>query len=373
MKVGILFNFSPKWMGGVIYIINLVNTLNFLDDKDKPEILLFHRKDLKRFIDEMKYPYLDPIEWNFPSITKGTLISMLLRKNLFIYDIIQKFDLDSVYPLQDYPVRTETKVKLVSWCADFQHRHYPEFFSAAQSAGRNTRTKLALKNTNDLVLSSHDALTDLRNFYRVRDTMNLHVYHFVSVIDAGTDQNINDLKIKYGLPDKYFMVSNQFHKHKNHKVLLVALAKLKVKGIIKHMAFTGKLPDSADSTYLTDLHRIIDDYDLNSQISMLGVISRNDQLPLMKNSQAVIQPSLFEGWSTVIEDAISLQVPVISSNLRVNIEQLGDKGVYFDPHNPDQLVDLLVNFPERCLNDKFYEEYNTRVRNAAYSLLKILK
>ena len=373
MKLGILFNFSPKWMGGVIYIINLVNTLNFLDDRDRPEILLFYRKDLRKFIDEMKYQYLVPIEWNFPSITKGTILSILLRKNLFIYDIIQKFDLDSVYPLQDYPARTKTQVKLVSWCADFQHRHYPEFFSSAQRAGRNTRTNLALKNTNYLVLSSYDALTDLRKFFKVRDTMNLYVYHFVSVIDSGTNQDVNDLRKKFGLPDKYFMVSNQFHKHKNHKVLLVALSKLKENGIIKHVVFTGKLPDAADSPYLTDLHRIINDHDLNSQISMLGVISRKDQLTLMKNSQAVIQPSLFEGWSTVIEDAISLQVPVISSNLRVNIEQLGEKGVYFDPHNSDQLADILVNYPVRSLNDKYYEEYNSRVRNAAYTLLKILK
>ena len=59
--------------------------------------------------------------------------------------------------------------------------------------------------------------------------------------------------------------------------------------------------------------------------------ARAEQLLLMKYAQAVIQPSLFEGWSTVIEDAISLQVPVIASNLPVNIEQLGDRGVYFDP------------------------------------------
>ena len=49
----------------------------------------------------------------------------------------------------------------------------------------------------------------------------------------------------------------------------------------------------------------------------------------MKNAKAIIQPSLFEGWSTVIEDARSLQVPVIATDLTVNIEQLGDKGKYF--------------------------------------------
>ncbi len=45
--------------------------------------------------------------------------------------------------------------------------------------------------------------------------------------------------------------------------------------------------------------------------------------------------------------------------------------LYFDPHNPDELVDILENYPERNLNDRFYEEYSSRVKEAAQSLLKI--
>ena len=37
-----------------------------------------------------------------------------------------------------------------------------------------------------------------------------------------------------------------------------------------------------------------------------------DQLRLMKESLGVIQPSLFEGWSTVIEDAKALNKKSIS-------------------------------------------------------------
>jgi len=85
----------------------------------------------------------------------------------------------------------------------------------------------------------------------------------------------------------------------------------------------------------------------------------------MRNSQAVVQPSFFEGWSTVIEDARSLQVPVVASNIPVNIEQLGDEGTFFDPNNPEDLAALINNFPERNLNDVFYEEYSIRVKKAA--------
>ncbi|MCK5840202.1 MAG: glycosyltransferase, partial [Bacteroidales bacterium] len=102
-----------------------------------------------------------------------------------------------------------------------------------------------------------------------------------------------------------------------------------------------------------------------------GLIPRGDQLLLMKYAKAIVQPSLFEGWSTVIEDAKSLQVPVIASNLPVNIEQLQEKGTYFEPHDYSTLAKILDSYPGRNYNDKIYEEYEVRMKNAAYEFMKI--
>ncbi|WP_430809870.1 MULTISPECIES: glycosyltransferase family 4 protein [unclassified Carboxylicivirga] len=373
LKLGILFNFQPSWMGGIIYIINIVKTLNFLDDEEKPAITLFYKPELVKFLNEFdEYPYLKKVEYDYPSLVKGNVKSWLLRKNLFVSPLLKKYELDVIYPLQDYPVRTKTKVKLVSWSADFQNKHYPEFFTKKNLIGRHQRVNNALKNTDNLVLSSHDAHKDLKHFFKVRDGINVHIYHFVSIIDKVEDVNMKELRAKYDLPDKYYIISNQFHRHKNHKVVLLALAKMKKMGIRIHLAMTGKMPDASVSPYMGELHAIIDENKLNDQISLLGIISRNDQLQLMRHSQAVIQPSLFEGWSTVIEDARSLQVPVIASSLGVNIEQLGDDHGYFDPHNVDQLVEILKDYPERNMGDMLYDPYEKRVKEAAQTLMKIL-
>ena len=372
-RLGVIFNFSKNWLGGVYYIINIVKTLNFLDDEVKPEIVLFYKPELRRFLDEFDYPYITKVEWDFPSLIKGNIKSWVLRKNLFIDEILKRYSLDVVYPFQDFPVKIKTHVKLVSWFADFQYRYYPEFFTKVQLLGRIKRVKLTLKNADYLVLSSHDAYKDLKKFNNVRGKMKIYIYHFVSIIDNLESVDIGELRAKYNLPEKFFIVSNQFHKHKNHRILLLALAKLKQMGIRIHLAITGKMPDASYSPYMAELHRIIEENELQDQISMLGIIPRNDQLQLMRYSQSVIQPSLFEGWSTVIEDAKSLQVPVIASNLRVNIEQLGDDHEYFDPHDVDELVDILKDYPKRNLDDKLYEEYSKRVKDAAKVLLKIFQ
>ncbi|MBN2611623.1 MAG: glycosyltransferase family 4 protein [Bacteroidales bacterium] len=372
-KLGIIYNFSFKWMGGIIYILNVIKMLDFLDDEEKPEIFLFYRPDLKKFLSELNYPYLNAFEWTFPTITSGYLKSWITGRNMFIDAILNSYNLDALYPLHDYPVKAVKNVKLVSWYADLQHKYYPEFFSVKKRLERDARIKLILRHSDDLVISSNAVAYDFKRFFKIRSDLKMHIFHFVSIVDWLDSERIPELKQKYKLPDKYFMISNQFHKHKNHKVILQASAALKKEGINLFLVMTGKLPDAAQSPYMEELHRIIEKDNLHENIRFLGVISRNDQLLLMKHSQAVIQPSLFEGWSTVIEDAISLQVPVVASNLPVNIEQLGPDGVYFDPLKPEELVAILAHYPERNLSDIFYEEYHERVKKAAIGFMKIFR
>ncbi|MBN1181848.1 MAG: glycosyltransferase family 4 protein [Bacteroidales bacterium] len=372
-NLGIIFNFNSSWMGGIIYILNLIKTLNFLDDAEKPAIYLFYRADLKKFTDQISYPFFHAVEWTFPQVYNGYMQSWLTGRNVFIDKIIKTYKLDGLYPLHDYPVRTRSRTKIVCWYADLQHKHYPEFFTKKKLLERTLRIKFILRNSDDLVVSSQAVADDFHKYFRLKEQMRMHIFHFVSVIDDFSGLDFKDLRVKYQLPEKYFMISNQFHNHKNHKVLLKALVMLKEKGTDVHLAMTGRFPDAAHSPYMKELHSIIKQHHLEAQISLLGIIPRNEQLLLMKYSQAVLQPSLFEGWSTVIEDAISLQVPVIASSLPVNIEQLGPHGNYFEPHDDMRLAEILCNFPIRNLSDIFYEDYKQRITKAAKFFIEIFK
>jgi glycosyltransferase involved in cell wall biosynthesis len=373
LKVGILFNFSASWMGGVIYVINLVKTLNLLDDKEKPEVFLFYNPELKKFLNEMKYPYMHIIEWSFPSLMEGYIMSALKRKNVFYDDLIRKFDLDVLYPAKNFPVKNKTKAKVVAWYADLQQKYYPEFFSKPTLLHRTIRLHFLLRNASDLIVSSEAVKNDFAKFFRLRKDLKIHVFHFLSINDDYPPMSMEDLKAKYNLPEKYFMISNQFHRHKNHRILLLALADLKKQGIRKHFVITGKFPKDANSPYLAELNQIINENNLQDQISMVGIIPREDQIEIMKHCQAVIQPSLFEGWSTVIEDAISLQVPVIASNLPVNIEQLAETGTYFDPLKTEELVAILSKYPDRDMSFKPYGEYAARIKEAAAVLMNAFR
>jgi glycosyltransferase involved in cell wall biosynthesis len=373
VKLALLFNFNPKWTGGIIYLVNISRILKFLEPADRPELLVFYPKHLKKYVDEIDYEHVQKIEWDFPPIYTGFVKSLLRRENVFISELSRKYNPDVIFPMHNYPVKSKTYPAELCWYADLQHKYYPEFFTKVKRMERDLRIRYILKNAKHIVVSSHDVKNDFYKFYHVPDTLKFHVYHFVSIIEGLPDVPIGELLEKYKLPANYFMVSNQFHKHKNHKVVFEALAKLKSKGVNVCVAITGRFPSEPNSPYLKELHDLINNHNLHENIALLGLIPRGEQLLLMKYAQAIIQPSLFEGWSTVIEDARSLQVPVIAADLKVNIEQLEERGFYFNPKDADALASLMERMPARDYELEIYEPYMTRMRKAAYELLDIFK
>ena len=59
-RIALIFNVNKNWMGGTYYILNLINALNTLPDRDKPEILLLCQTedDYKYAWEYTSYPHL---------------------------------------------------------------------------------------------------------------------------------------------------------------------------------------------------------------------------------------------------------------------------------------------------------------------------
>jgi len=72
----------------------------------------------------------------------------------------------------------------------------------------------------------------------------------------------------------------------------------------------------------------------------------------------VIQPSLFEGWSSVVEDAKAMNQNLIVSSLKVHQEQLGQLAYYFNPNDENELMQQILLFLENKIENPefFYEE-----------------
>ena len=375
-SIGIIFNFTQSWLGGFYYYQNIIKALNFLEDEEKPAIIIFYNREFSAHLENIKYPYLQLIPWNFESINKGYLLSFLKRKNTFVDEMIRGYKLNGIYPVNDNPVPAIKAIPAdtvtAAWFPDLQHKFFPHFFDKKRLWLRELRLKITLKNASDLVVSSNDTVEHFKQYYKMPSGLKIHVLQFVSILDQHSSEDISALRNTYRIPPSYFIVSNSFLKHKNHWVVLKALKILKSKDYSIHIVFTGKMEVYADPAYLDEMQNFIQENNLQENISLLGIIPREHQLCIMKNAKAVLQPSLFEGWNTTIEDAKSLQLPVIASGISVHKEQLEEKGIYFNPENEKDLAGVLENF---SVTDQYplYPDYNERVKSFARTFIKIFQ
>jgi glycosyltransferase involved in cell wall biosynthesis len=156
------------------------------------------------------------------------------------------------------------------------------------------------------------------------------------------DKKINETLNKYDLSDKkYICCMNQFWKHKNHLTLLKAFD-LFIKdnpNTATYLVLTGLLNDYRDMSYI----KIVENYisKLSDHIKIVGFIPRDEQIVLMHKSDFIVQPSLFEGWGTVVEDAKVLDKTILLSDIPIHREQMNEKCRLFDPHNPGELAELI--------------------------------
>jgi glycosyltransferase involved in cell wall biosynthesis len=247
---------------------------------------------------------------------------------------------DFVYP--DY-AGVRAPYRWGAWIPDLQERHLPELFSREDLEWRSQVCENAATAAPAVVFSSRMAQSDFLNLYPQAEPK-CFILNFTSCpMPNWTEGDPLEVQARYGLPDRFFLVSNQFWKHKDHGTVMSALEALRGHGDAPTVVCTGALEDYRDPHYFPRLQARIATLGLEDRFRILGLIPRLDQLQLMRRCLAVIQPSLFEGWSTVVEDARALGKPMLLSDFPVHIEQAPPNARYFERGNAEQLAELMLN------------------------------
>ncbi len=377
-RIGIFLTYNKIALGEIIYIVNLIKSIALVCDNKKPSLVLFYDEDNIRFVKEIQalnYPYIEYQVFNFHrSKIKLYIKSYISFKNLFIQSIHSQFKLNALFAVNDFPFKPKAATcKFISWIPDFQHKFYPQYFTWLNRVFRDLRFTSVAKNTDMLVLSSHNAKQHFQKYYDKQQKVKTKVLQFNSLIDEDYNYNTTAVLEKYNLHQPYFIVCNQFYEHKNHILVFKAIHHLNQEGVNCKVVFTGRMEDYRNPKFIDNLKQYLSENGLESNCVFLNVIPRNEQLSLMKQSLAVIQPSKFEGWSTVIEDAKSLQVQILSSSIDVHQEQLQHNAYYFDIDKAEQLAELMKGYLQKTLEPKqYFNNYGERIKNFANNFLEIL-
>jgi glycosyltransferase involved in cell wall biosynthesis len=356
-RIGLIFSYDELWLGGTYYILNLVNALNALEENNKPDLVVFSNpKNFDILSKDTQYPYLifEYLSDN-PKSKILRLINKLSKKIIGkkIFKIFFKDKVDAIFPYRTNGFLDKIpKEKRIYWIPDFQEKHFPEFYSQEHLVNEKLRNSDIAQNAKKLLLSSESALNDLKTYYP--DFMvKPYVVHFAVKIPSLIGLENIDVLNKFQLPKCFFFAPNQFWRHKNQILVIKAVEILKNRGIQVTVAFSGKEHDYRSPGYTESIKNYVIENNLQENIKFLGFLDRVDQLKLIELSSAIIQPSLFEGWSTVIEEAMAMNKVVLASDLDVNKEQLGDKGIYFDRNDAIECAAVIERFLESPITVSF--------------------
>ncbi len=252
----------------------------------------------------------------------------------------------------------------VAWIPDFQHVHLPEFFSRRELRFRDRHFRALADDATLVLLSSHAAAHDLEAF-RPAAAPKARVLPFVvEPPPLERRASADDLRARFGLDGPFFLIANQFWAHKNHLVAIEALALLGERGAAATVVTTGDSRDYRSPDVYDRAMTRAGELGVADGFRVLGRVDYADVAGLMEASAALVNPSLFEGWNTGVEEAKSLGVRVIASDIPVHREQDAPGALYFDPRDPEALADAM----EEALRTSDEADRHGRARTAAAEL-----
>lgn len=351
MKIGLLLQADRSWLGGVDYIRNLVLALGNLpqDEQQGLQLTLISDFPLDPELAQVLAPHLHAKVDRAKGLPKRTLAKRLIwvvhrhllgqndpRFSLFC----RNAGIEFVYPFQGSTGKGSS-FRSAAWIPDFQHLHLPHFFTPEEIRQRDEQFASLAATSSQVVLSSESAAADFRRCYPAQAGKARILRFSVWPDPSWSDGDPLAVQATYNLPDRFFLICNQMWQHKNHLLVLDSLYQLKAKGIRPALVCTGHIHDYRHTGFTDQVLQTIHRFGLNSQVFLLGIIPRAEQIQLMRRCLAVLQPSLFEGWSTIVEFAKSLGRPLILSDLPVHQEQSPDS-LFFNRESSSDLASLLA-------------------------------
>ena len=333
------------WAGGYNYLTNLLTVLaKFSSGRVQP--VLFLGTDLDQ---ELLQPLLaiDGVEviyshyFNVSRHAWSLFKSLIFGSDLGIKRLLMKHSIDVVFENARF-FGLGLGIPVIAWIPDLQHRDMPNLFTFAAWWKRELGFRFQFAAGRHIMLSSHDARETCHRYYP-STFGRTHVVRFaVMPRPCPSLADIDHVRNLYQLPPHYFYLPNQFYKHKNHQLVLSALSLLHVDAPDITVVASGRQPDPSDSEFFRNFLAFRESAGLSDCFRLLGLIPYEHVAPLMLGSVAVLNPSLYEGWSTTVEEARVFSVPLLLSDLPVNQEQAAGIAYFFDRSSEHSLASLML-------------------------------
>lgn len=345
MRIAFSLIGGSGWTGGRNYLRNLLASLARIGPP-RVEPLLFTGTDVDAAELAELEPFLAAPPVRLPVFDRGRAGAsrfargVILQRDRAAENAFRAEGVDLVFQHSAW-LGARFGLPTLAWVADFQHRRLPGMFSPGNWLRREAGYWGLSVASTTILLSSRDARACCERYYPLSRGRTAVLPFAVAPPPESWEGDVAACLARYGLPERYIYLPNQFWKHKNHAAAIEALRLLEKRCPDLILVLSGALLDSRHPAHPRRVLASIDRPRIATRARVLGVIPYDDVLTLARGAVAVLNPSLSEGWSTTVEEAKTFQTPLCLSDLPVHREQAPEGTLFFDPRSPRDLADAL--------------------------------
>jgi glycosyltransferase involved in cell wall biosynthesis len=379
VRVGFILQ-ANDWLGGRIYLRNLLAAVRTLHDRTITPVIFAGVRQADASLDFPGTEIVAASQLDRASLAwlAWKVIAKTTSRDLVLGRLLRQHNLSLLS--HSFHLGRLASLKTIGWIPDFQHLHLPEFFTPRERILRDRQFKSICADSDKIVVSSNCARNDLVSF-APEHAHKVELLRFVaSPLPLHNTIALPELQRLYRFDSPYFLLPNQFWVHKNHRVVIAALQKLKQQHKKALVLATGSTEDYRNPTFFPSLMQYAAECDVLDSFRVIGKIPFDHLASLMQYAIAFINPSLFEGWSTSVEEAKSMGKLIVLSDIPVHREQAPERGLFFPPQDPDALAEALIAASNRfdiqqdaLFQDQARELFPERQRRFGETYLAIVK
>lgn len=249
----------------------------------------------------------------------------------------------------------EKGIPTVSTILDIQHEFYPQFFEPQELRHRRKFYQDIVKKVERVVcISDYTKETFCDKYNYPLDRAQTIYIAIQNRFDKEDDRILDKLDIRN---QKYIVYPANFWEHKNHKLLLNAFAMYAKNHRDMKLVLTGNPLTQTD--YYRNLLKTMKIDDLTV---ITGYVTNEELYSILKNSNGLIYPSLFEGFGIPVVEAMHMHKLISCSNL-TSLPEIGcDAICYFNPKKPDEILRGIDYLAENQITDDIIAEYDTKLK-----------
>ncbi len=276
---------------------------------------------------------------NIETITPPTYISKLKLssawRSFYLGKAAHKKKVTVYHGLShELPFDIPDSIKKIVTIHDLIFLRYPQFYNAIDVAIYKSKVQHACKVADTIIAISKQTKDDIIHFLGVSESKIEVVYQgcHPNFKTIHSTEEINQIKIKYNLPQEYILNVGTIEERKNLLLLVKALtlipkaSRLPLVVIGKQTKYYDLILENAKSLGVLN------------DIQFLTNIPFIDFPKIYQGASLFVYPSLFEGFGIPLVEAIESNIPVITSMGSCFSEAAGLDSIYVDPTNEEELA-----------------------------------